>query len=101
MRLLNKEENPYPEKPKEWFGSDQEASIEHYAKRDGFKEGCEAQHQLDLKGFIKWLEEHKLGWHQDVNGKIISIESVEGVNECWQSLEQLAEGLNEMSSLQR
>jgi len=60
MRLLTDGENPYSEKPKGWFGSDTEASIDHYAKREGFIEGAKAQdaktHKADMKEFIELLD---------------------------------------------
>jgi len=40
-------DNPYPELARGWFGSDHEANITHYGKRDGYEEA-----QKDMAGYV-------------------------------------------------
>ncbi len=51
MIRLTDEDNPYPDKPEGWFGSDAEVAIEYYAHQEGFNEGAKAQ----LKKVVKEL----------------------------------------------
>ncbi len=40
--------NPYPELARDWFGSDVEAGIDYYGRRDGYFKAL-----IDMKGYTK------------------------------------------------
>ena len=49
---------------------------------------AEAQEKDTLKKVREWMENHKLGWHAEANGKILEITSLKNVNELYQSLKR-------------
>lgn len=55
---------------------------------------AKAQHELDLKEFVGWIERvppGELPFHGDMKHYIISVEQWENIKVKWQSLKQLVE----------